>query len=163
MNAKQFGEKYGKKYSRRIPVWYALGYLGNTTKDEKTGVYTIPDDIPLPYTGHKNVTRLPTLWMEILDAASCTQSMFGSMYPKLSSGVFDRQLTDFETAKFIRISKTKSGDSYLELLPTGYNFMHNLTVSEKKEVFVRANELIKTGCSVAQALAAVLFPFFAVL
>ena len=49
MNAKQFGEKYGKKYTRKIKAWYEAGYLGNTTRDEKTGVYVIPDDIPLPY------------------------------------------------------------------------------------------------------------------
>ena len=37
MNAKEFGEKYGKKYTKLVPKWYAAGYLGATTKDEKTG------------------------------------------------------------------------------------------------------------------------------
>lgn len=154
MNAKQFGEKYGKKYIKKIPTWYSANYLGATTKDEKTGVYSIPDDIPLPYSADKRITKLPTLWKQILDAATKMCSLYPSMYPKLPTGVFDRQLQGFVEAGFIRISQTESGDVFLELQPAGYEYLHRLSDSEKSRVFKIANEAVKTGCVVAQAFIA---------
>ena len=111
MNAKEFGDKYGRKYVRKIPQWYAAGYLGNTTKDEKTGVYAIPDDMPLPYSAHSNVTQLPTLWRDMFTAAAGMQSLFGTMYPNLAEGVFERQLQGLVDAGFLRVSRTASGDA----------------------------------------------------
>lgn len=155
MNAKQFGDKYGKKHIRKIPKWYAAGYLGNATKDEKTGIYTIPDDIPLPYDAHRNVTKLPTLWKEIFTAAESTKSMFSSMYPKLPTGVFDRQIQNFAEAGFISVSYTASGDPYLELLQPGYEYMTSLSEGEKSNLLVKVNKAVMTGCTITQAFVAV--------
>lgn len=154
MNAKEFGEKYGKKYTKLVPKWYAAGYLGATTKDEKTGVYSIPDDIPLPYSTKGNVTQLPTLWRDILSAASNMQSIFETMYPKLPPNVFSRQLQEFADAGFIRINMTASGDSYLELRPAGFEFMKKLDDDEKKKVLDKVQKAIATGCTIAQAFIA---------
>lgn len=151
MNATQFGEKYGKKYVRKIPKWYKAGYLGNTTKDAKTGIYSIPDDIPLPYSAHSNVSQIPTLWKEILEAAEQTQSIFASMYPKLPSGVFNRQLNNLVEAGFVQISYTFSGNQYLELQPAGFEYMQKLSDDDKKVILTKANSLIVTGCTVVQA------------
>ncbi len=155
MNAKQFGDKYGRKYVRHVPEWHKKGYLGKSTQDEKTKIYSIPDDIPLPYLAHSNVTKLPTLWKELLDAASGTRSVFPSMYPKFASGVFERHLNDFADAGLIRISKTPSSDAFLELLPAGYEFMTKLTDSDKKNVLDKACKIVTTGVAVAQAFATV--------
>ena len=49
MNAKQFCEKYGKKYKKKIPQWYKAGYMPGASKNESTGDYSIPEDTPVPY------------------------------------------------------------------------------------------------------------------
>ena len=155
MTEKEFCDKYGKKYKKQVPQWFAAGYLGAATKDEKTGVYSIPCDIPLPYSARSNVTQLPTLWRDMLLAASKTQSLFETMYPKLAPGVFSRQLQEMVDSGFIRISKTESGDPYLELRPAGFEYMTKLNDKEKKHVLDKVAKLVQTGATIAQAITTV--------
>ena len=44
LTAKEFADKHAIS-SRKIKPWYEKGYLGSTTKDEKTGVYDIPEAV----------------------------------------------------------------------------------------------------------------------
>ena len=151
MNAKGFCDKHGRRCKHKIYQWYIAGYLGNTTKDEKTGIYSIPDDIPLPYSAHSNVTKLPTLWKEMLTAAASMQSLFETMYPKLPKGVFERQLQGLVDAGLLQISRTASGDEYLELLPAGIEFMNKLNDSEKKSILDNVMKVIEAGSSLVTA------------
>lgn len=155
MNAKQFGEKYGTQYMAKIPQWYAAGYLGKAAKNEKTGIYSIPDDIPLPYQARGNVTRIPTLWKDMLAAAAGMRSLFASMYPKLPEGVFDRQLRELCEAGFIRVSETASGDPYLELQPAGLAFMNQLDDAEKRTVLDKVKKAVDAGYTFLKALSLV--------
>ena len=160
MNATGFGKKYGMKYVRKIHKWNDLGYLGNTTQDIKTKEYSIPDDIPLPYSANSNVTYTPTLWRDMLDAAAHSQSMFSTMYPKLPEGEFDDQLQNLVNAGFIKIKQTKSGDSYLSLQPAGQEFKNKLNDKEQKDILGKVNKLVTTGWTLIQAFNTV-WPFIA--
>ena len=153
MNGKEFGKKYGNKYRRKIPKWIEMGYLGDATKDPRTGEFSIPDDIPLPFSGHSNITQLPTLWNEILKAASQNCSIFPAMYPKLPEGCLERQITGFVESGVISIQQTENHYQYLELRPNGMRLMRELTETEKKDVWNRVLKKINTGWTLAQAIA----------
>lgn len=153
MNASQFGDKYGKKYLKKIRHWYDCGYLGNATRDEKTGVYEIPDDIPLPYSANANVSTMPTLMRDILLAASGCCSLYPSMYPKIKKASFDRMIQECVDANLIDICYTESGDQYLELNPLGLEFLNNTTEDERKLIFEKTYKLIIAGSTLLGALA----------
>lgn len=152
-NAQQYAEKHGVN-KRRIKEWYDVGYLGNATRGE-SGVYDIPEDTPVPYKADKRVSRLPTFWLQLLDAAQKQQSIFPSMYPKLQNGTVDRCMADFSEAGLIRIVQTQSGASFLELTTSGYQFMNTLGTNEKKKAFEKISRAITTGCTLIQALCSV--------
>ena len=61
LTAKEFADKHAIS-SRKIKPWYEKGYLGSTTKDEKTGVYDIPEDTPVPYSADGRIKKIPKLW-----------------------------------------------------------------------------------------------------
>ena len=78
--AKEYARNKGIK-ERKINGWFKAGYLGETTKNEKTRIYDIPEDTPVPYSADCRITRKSSLWKEILDAADLQQAIFPSMYP----------------------------------------------------------------------------------
>ena len=78
LTAKEFADKHAIS-SRKIKPWYEKGYLGSTTKDEKTGVYDIPEDTPVPYSADGRIKKIPKLWGELLDAAQSQNSVFPRM------------------------------------------------------------------------------------
>lgn len=155
MNATGFCEKYGNKYRNRIKKWYEMGYLGNTTQDEKTLEYSIPDDIPLPYCADPRVSTLPTLMRDILEASARCCSLFASMYPKIPKGTYDRTLQDFVDQQLIRICYTESGDEYIELRSAGWKFMTEIDSREREKKLKKVTELISNGLSFIQAFASV--------
>ena len=152
MNAVQFCDKYGDKYASKIKEWYAAGYLGNATKDEKTGRYNIPDDIPLPFSAHKNVSTIQTLTRDILTAALNCNSIFPSMYPKIPSETFDRVLQDCIDSHLVRISRTGNGDPFLELQIDGIRFLSDYTEKQRKILLNRLYKLVTGGLSFLGAL-----------
>ena len=153
MNATQFCEKYGKKYASKIPKWYEAGYLGNSTKDKKTGEYNIPNDIPLPYSANSNVSTMPTLMRDILLAAAECCSLYSGMYPKIHIDSFDRMLRDCVEAGLIRVCYSESGDQYLQLTPTGVAFLKGTTKEERKVILGKVYKLIMAGSTLVTALA----------
>lgn len=155
-NAKEFGEVHGKKYTRKIKAYGELGYLGEHYKDEATGAYCIHESTPVPFDADKRVTRIPTLWMQLLSAATECRSVFPSMYPKLPDRCFERQLDELIKAEFIRIVPTESGVPYLELQHLGFEFMEKLTQKEQRATLDKVEKVISVGLTIAQAFAAVL-------
>ena len=155
MNAIQFCQKYGRKYAYKIPEWYKVGLLGNATKDEKTGEYTIPDDIPLPYSANKNVSTMPTLMRDILLAASRCCSLHSSMYPKISKDSFNRMVQECKDANLINVLYTESGYQYLELKPAGINLINTTTEKERKVILGKVYKLVIAGSTLLSALASV--------
>ena len=159
MNASQFCEKYGDKYASKIPKWYAAGYLGNTTKDKKTGHYDIPDDIPLPFSANPIISTIPTLMRDILQAASEMRSLYPSMYPKIPAQSFCNQIQDMVDANLIRVCYTKSGDPYLELRQAGVMFLNTFSEKDRTKTFNKLHKLIAAGYTLIQALS-ILWPMF---
>lgn len=152
MNATQFCEKYGKKFASKIPKWYEAGYLGNSTKDKKTGEYNIPNDIPLPYSANANVSTMPTLMRDILLAASECCSLYSEMYPKIPKDSFDRMLHECIEASLICVCYSESGDWYLQLTPTGVVFLDGTTKEERKTILDNVYKLIMAGSTLITAL-----------
>lgn len=152
--AKDFGEKYGKKYTRKVKAYGELGYLGEHYRDEKTGVYCIHESTPLPFDADKRVSQLPTLWLQILTAASRCCSIFPSMYPKLPEGCFEEELSKFVDAGFISIVPTDSGIPYLKLEFAGYKFMNELSKKEKKNILNKVEKYASIGGTFIQTFIA---------
>lgn len=152
MDRVTYCKKYGIKNTKKIKKWYDAGYLGNSSKDEKTGVYNIIDDVPVPFSANAKVSTIPTLIRDILTAASKGCSIFPSMYPKITEETFERVLKDCEDANLIRICYTENGDSFLEITPEGSRFLLDYTEKERKKIFDKACKLIATGVTLFNAL-----------
>ena len=155
LTAKEFADKHAIS-SRKIKPWYEKGYLGSTTKDEKTGVYDIPEDTPVPYSADGRIKRIPKFWEELLDAAQNQNSVFSGMYPYIKGEVFASQIKSFIDAGFIRQNTTQSGPGFLEITTLGYEFMNALSVNERKRAFEKIERRVATGATFVQAICAVI-------
>ena len=146
LNAKEFAS-LKKVSSRKIKKWFDAGYLGAAVKDEKTGVYDIPADTPIPFKADCRISHLKSFWKQILNAAESQNSLYESMYPRLQPGTFDRYIKDFVEAGFIRVQTTESGAKYLELCVAGDKYLNELTEKEQTEVFSLVEKGIAAGTS----------------
>ena len=153
MTVSEFCDKYrdrcGKDCSKRIPEWYAAGYLGNATK---AGKYNIPEDVPLPFYANKKVSTFPTLTRDILTAASLGCSIFPGMYPKIREDSFERVLQDCVDSQYVRVCYTESGYPFLELTTNGTRFLDNYTETERKALLIKAFSMAAQGISFVAAL-----------
>ena len=143
--AKEFGEKYGKKYERKAKEYGALGYFGTNYFNEETRTYCIHESTPCPFDADKRVSRIQTLWLQLLSAASECRSVLPSMYPKLPEGCFERQLNTLVEAGFIRVIPTESGVAYLEIQPAGNRFMTELSKKEQKNILDKVEKAVSIG------------------
>ena len=155
LTAKEFADKHTIS-SRKIKSWYEKGYLGATTKDEKTGVYDIPEDTPVPYSADSRIKRIPKFWEELLDAAQNQNSVFPGMYPYIKDVVFTSQIESFIGAGLIKQNTTQSGPCFFEITTVGYEFMNTLSANERKKAFEKIERRIATGASLVQAICAVI-------
>lgn len=155
LTAKEFADKHAIS-SRKIKPWYEKGYLGSTTKDEKTGVYDIPEDTPAPYSADGRIKKIPKLWGELLDAAQSQNSVFPRMYPYIKDEVFTSQIELFIDAGFMKRNDTQSGPCFLEITPLGYEFMNTLSENERKRAFEKIERRVATGATLVQAICAVI-------
>ena len=155
LTAKEFADKHNIS-SRRIKAWYEKGYLGAATKDDKTGVYDIPEDTPVTYSADGRIKRIPKFWGELLDAAQNQNSVFPGMYPYINDEVFTSQIESFVDAGLIKRNTTQSGPSFLEITTVGYEFMNTLSANDRKKAFEKIERRIATGASLVQAICAVI-------
>lgn len=156
LNAKQFAERCGRKDTAIIKKWYDAGYLGDATKDEKTGVYDIPEDTPIPYAANVKTQRNSTLRTQLLDAADKNQMVVASMYPLISNDDFRAQLQEMIDNNLLEVVTTVSGQSYLRIKSAGQAILANTsTAQERKSVFEKIERIMSNSANtitIVQAL-----------
>lgn len=152
LTATQYAKKHGINNVRKIKKWYDLNYLGNAIKDEKTGVYDIPEDTPLPYNANNKVSTIPTLWRDILIAASLQQSIYESMYPRFQAGTVEAEIQKFSDEGLIEVRITESGAKYLQLCNSGYERLTVLNKKQQTNAFVKVAAFVADGATLVKAL-----------
>lgn len=152
--AKEYAKNKGIK-ERKIKKWFEADYLGLATRNEKTGIYDIPEDTPVPYSADCRITRKSSLWKELLDAADLQQAIFPSMYPKLDPELVQSQIDEFASGGLLTVRTTNSGCKYLDITPEGHAFLQSLSEAELKKTLEKAEKCISATCNVIQALATV--------
>lgn len=155
MNGLEFCKKYGIKDRHIVRKWYKAGYLGKTTVDEKTGVYSIPDDIPLPHKANSRIKRIPTLFDDLIEAAGNLCSVYPSMYPNIPEDVLNNQIQHMCELEILQISYTHSGDPFLELLPLGRECYSKVNKQQRIKIWQRVYKTVILGATVTQAFASV--------
>ncbi|MFI3313278.1 MAG: hypothetical protein R3Y62_05265 [Eubacteriales bacterium] len=150
MNATQFAEKYGKNCRKKVKAWYEAGYLQGATKNIKTGIYDIPEDMPLPYAANKRISKVPSLWKEILKAAESQSSIYASMYPKIHCETFDAAIESLAGMGCIEEMKTQTGATYLVLCTQGYLFMNQLSETEQTQILEKFLKVAPTGIALME-------------
>lgn len=151
LNATQYAGQHGIKNLRKIKTWFDAGYLGEATKDEKTGVYDIPEDTPLPYNANSQVSTIPTLWRDILIAASLQQSIYEKMYPLFQAGTVESEIEKFSDEGLIEVRVTSSGAKYLHLCASGYEKLAKLNKSQQKNVLLKIASFVADGATLMKA------------
>ena len=142
--------------SRKIGPWFDAGYLGNTTKDPKTQIYSIPKDTPVPFNADPRIKQQSSLWKEILEAAELGQAIYPTMYPKRSEEFVQKQINGLLNDGCINIHKTQSGAPYLEITRKGYDLLTSLKEPAQKRAWDRVVAGISISCTVVQTLIAAL-------
>lgn len=108
LNAKEYAKRYGIT-TKRVKKLYDMGYLPNATKDEKTGVYDIPESTPVPHRTTCTISKLDTLKADLLEAALRTHSISEKMYPRFPSGTIESIINELVDMELIRIISTTDG------------------------------------------------------
>ncbi len=156
LNAKQFAKRCGRKNIAIIKKWYDAGYLGKATRDEKTGVYDIPEDTPIPYAANVKTQRNSTLRAQLLDAADKNQMVVASMYPLISNNDFRAQLQEMIDNDLLEVVTTVSGLSYLRIKSAGQVIITNTSnAQERKRVFEKIERIMSNSANtitIVQAL-----------
>ena len=150
-NAKEFAKAKGVS-KRKIKPWFDAGYLGAATRNEKTGVYDIPEDTPVPYAADSRIKRKSSLWNELLDAADLQQSIYPSMYPLLSPQLVETQIEEFDEAGLLNVRTSTSGAMYLDITPEGRTFLLSFSADERKSILDKAAKAVSVSCNLIQAL-----------
>lgn len=116
-----------------IKGWYEKGYLPGATRNDCTSVYEIPADTPVPYHGKglNKVTKIPTLMLKLLEAASEAQSVFASMFPGIDADVFQRTLDGLIDGHKIDLIQTEHG-SYIQITDEGARLKNELSAASNK-------------------------------
>ena len=152
MDGVAYCKRNGIRNTKKIKKWVDAGYLGDASKDEKTGKYIISKDVPVPFSANAKVSTFPTLMRDILTAATKGCSIFSSMYPNIKPESFERVLQDCVDANLVRICHTECGNPFLEITTEGARFLSDYTEKERKLLFDKAYKLILTGISLFNAL-----------
>jgi hypothetical protein len=149
--AKEFARISGVPV-RKVSEWYDAGYLFGATRNERTKVYDIPKDTPVPYNANKKVCTLPTLRRDILIAASSQQIIFESMYPLFKEGTVESEIASLEKNGMIEVRYTESGACYLHLCHDADSELAQLTAAQKKDFFEKVVKSLSDGLALAKAL-----------
>ena len=73
MDGVAYCKRNGIRNTKKIKKWVDAGYLGDASKDEKTGKYIISKDVPVPFSANAKVSTFPTLMRDI---NGCDKRMF---------------------------------------------------------------------------------------
>ena len=103
-----------------VKRWYDKGYLPGAKRNDCTGVYEIPKDTPVPFQGKglNKVSGKTTLMIKLLEAADSSQSVFASMFPKISERDFQDILNGLVAGQKLVLVKTEYS-SYLRITDSG--------------------------------------------
>lgn len=144
MNAKEFALKCG--VSRGLVArWYENGYLGAATRDEKTGIYEIPENTPAPYTANPRVNRISSLYLEILKAADRSCSLFPTMYPQIPEETVIQVIDEFVSKGLIRKCTSIVGIDYYVLQSQGAIMLQKLNGEQKDKLLREIQTAIQAG------------------
>ncbi len=148
LNEKQYAAKHSRStdYIKRCNDW---GLFGKNMKDSKTGVYEIPEDIPVPYKANARIKRNSALFMELLDAADLNQSVCYQMYPNFSKDAFEDLLKDLVSEKLIQIRKTSFEIRYLCLTEKGIEYKNKIKGLNKKSLMDKSERLLANGAAIS--------------
>ena len=158
MNGSQFQKRFDIKSGKTVARWYEKGYLGNATKDEK-GIYSIPEDVVLPYSANARVSTLEKLWRDIFRAANKCQAIYPSMYPKFSNGIVEGEIKKLAESGYIEYGSTQSGCRYLKLNFDHYADFKKLTDRDQLSAIDGIVKMISNGTSVTSAFIQILAKF----
>lgn len=157
LTAKQFAERCGRRSTGAVRRWFEAGYLPGATRDEKTGIYDIPEDTPIPYTPNKKTKRNTALWFALLDAADMNRMVAASMFPLIVEKDFEAILQEMIDDELLELVKLSDGRSYLRIRHSGQNFLNRYADRAYRKGFVEKVERMLTDSAsvltIAQCLA----------